>query len=262
VMTIVNGQRVQISANIYEKDLQQVKLGQLVQVTVNGLPGRTFEGRVSIIDTVVDQQTRVVPIKAELNNADAVLKPGMFAELDVLTNQLSQTVLAIPKSAIVETNDQKTIVFVQNGDAFQSTDVTLGQSSGDVVEIKEGLFEGDQVVTQRALQLYAQTLRGGAKTAENKEKQTPQTAESPQMSSLTMFNWQALPILGWVVFPGVGAIAAGTFWLGRRSAKSSLPEVDALASALLAHAGNPESNGNAHAEERDDESQLSSHESR
>ena len=133
IMTIVNGTGVQASGNVFEKDLSQIKVDQSVRVKVNGLSDRTFGGRISVIGTAVSSETRVVPIKVELDNVDGVLKPGMFAEIEVLTDRTPVAVLAIPKSAIVETNDKKKIVFVQNGKSFQSTDVTLGRESGEKI---------------------------------------------------------------------------------------------------------------------------------
>lgn len=219
IMTIVNGSSVQVSANVYEKDLKQIQTGQRVRVTVNGLPDRTFEGQISVIGAVVEGQTRVVPVKAELDNPNGVLKPGMFAELEVLTDRTPAAVLAIPKSALVETNDKKTIVFVQNGNSFQPAEVVLGRESGDFVEVKSGLFDGDQVVTQRATQLYAQSLRSSSSHSEASEPQhsEPSTQNSP-------FPW-------WIVIPVGGAIAAGTFWAGmywanRRHRKAFIPLSD------------------------------------
>lgn len=210
IMTIVNGNSVQVSANVHEKDLSQIQPGQRVRVSVNGLPDRTFVGRISVIGAVVEGQTRVVPVKAELDNPKGVLKPGMFAELEVLTDQTPTAVLVIPKSALVETNDKQTIVFVQNGAAFQPTEVTLGRESGDVVEVTNGLFDGDRVVTQRATQLYAQSLRGGTKPDDEhgaKAEPAP-TAQNGQLP------W-------WMVIPSGGAIAVGTFVAGMYWAKRS-----------------------------------------
>lgn len=202
IMTIVNDRSVQVSANIYEKDLNQIQIGQRVRVKVNGLPNRTFEGRIRVIGAVVEGESRVVPVKAELDNPDGALKPGMFAELEVLTDQTGAAVVAIPRSALVETNDKKTLVFVQNGTAFQPVEVVLGRESGDLVEVKTGLFEGDRIVTQRAMQLYAQSLRGGA-TTEADHHHAPDST-SPQQGFLP---W-------WLVFPAGGAIAASTFFAG------------------------------------------------
>jgi cobalt-zinc-cadmium efflux system membrane fusion protein len=155
-------------------------------------------------------------VKAELDNPNGVLKPGMFAELEVLTDRTAAAVLAISKSAIVETNDKKQVVFVQNGNAFQPTEVTLGRESGDFVEVKNGLFDGDRVVTQRATQLYAQSLRGGTKPEEDHGV----TTQATTVSQNGQFPW-------WVVIPAGGAIAAGTFfagmyWANRRSRKLAM----------------------------------------
>ncbi|MBW4486544.1 MAG: efflux RND transporter periplasmic adaptor subunit [Trichocoleus desertorum ATA4-8-CV12] len=209
VMTIINDSSVQVSANIYEKDLDRIQTGQRVQVKVASLSDRSFTGRISVIGAVVQGETRIVPVKAELDNPDGLLKSGMFAELEVLTDRTSAAVLAIPKSALVETNDKKQIIFVQNGDAFQPTEVTLGQASGELVEVKNGLFDGDRIVTQRAMQLYAQSLRGGSNTAEDHEH-----GETVTTTSQPAIPW-------WLVIPAGGAIAAGTFgagvyWANRR----------------------------------------------
>src|SRR5919202_6146176 len=177
LMTIVNDNRVFATANIYEKDLDKVKMGQRAIAKVASLPNRSFSGRIAVIGSVVEGETRVVPVKAELDNADGVFKPGMFAELKVLTDRTATAILAIPSSAVVEANGKK-LVYVQNGNAFQPIEVTLGQTSGDMVEVKTGLFEGDLVVTQRAPQLYAQSLRGGSKPSENEHNK----AATPQMT--------------------------------------------------------------------------------
>ncbi|MEX0271917.1 efflux RND transporter periplasmic adaptor subunit [Leptolyngbyaceae cyanobacterium UHCC 1019] len=163
VMAIVNSRSVQVSGDIYEKDLDRIQVGQRVQIKVASLPNRVFTGRISVIDSDVQSETRVVPVKAQLNNPNEVLKPGMFAELEVLTDRTPAALLVVPKSALVTTNDKKAIVFVQNGTAFQPTEVTVGRESGEFVEVKNGLFDGDRIVTQRANQLYAQSLRGGSK---------------------------------------------------------------------------------------------------
>lgn len=204
IMTIVNGAGVQASGNVFEKDLSQIKVDQSVRVKVNGLSDRTFSGRISVIGTAVSSETRVVPIKVELDNIDGALKPGMFAEIEVLTDQTPVAVLAIPKSAIVETNDKKKIVFVQNGKSFQSTDVTLGRESGDLIEVTNGLLDGDQIVTQRAPQLYTQSLRGDTK---------PEAAGKPEEEATARrFNVLALP--WWASLIAGGAIVSGTFWAG------------------------------------------------
>ncbi len=221
LMTITNDNRVFATANIYEKDLDKVKVGQRVSLKVASLPDRTFSGRISRVGTSVQGETRVVPVQAEVENGGGQLKPGMFAELEVLTDKTSAPVIAIPAASVVDANGKK-MVYVQNGNAFQSTEVTLGQTSGDIVEIKSGLFNGDVVVTQRAPQLYAQSLRGGSKPAsgETNEGDTHTEATQPK-TNLPIPLW--LFGAGGAAVIGAGAFAAGSFWSSRRVRGSLIP---------------------------------------
>ncbi len=208
LMTIVNDSRVFATANIYEKDLNKIRTNQQVIVKVAS-PNRTFTGRITVINSGVADETRVVPVKAEIDNPDGVLKPGMFADLEVLGDQLSSAILAIPSSAVVEANGKQQ-VYLQNGNTYQPVEVSLGQTSGNMVEVKTGLFEGDLIVTQRAPQLYAQSLRGGS--------QPTKEEDTTVYSEVKTSNLQATP---WLMVVGGSAIAtvafaAGTFWSGRR----------------------------------------------
>ncbi|YAF94253.1 MAG: efflux RND transporter periplasmic adaptor subunit [Nodularia sp. CChRGM 3473] len=211
LMTIVNDSRVFATANIYEKDLERVRTGQQVIVRFAALPNRSFTGRIAVIGSVVVGETRVVPVKAEINNPNGVLKPGMFAELEVLTDQTSPAILAIPSAAVVEANNRQQ-VYLQNGNAYQPVEITLGQTSGDMVEVKTGLFEGDLIVTQRAPQLYAQSLRSGNQAT--KQEDTTTANSEAIASSLPAPLW-LLGIVGTTL--ATVAFIAGAFWSGRRS---------------------------------------------
>jgi membrane fusion protein, heavy metal efflux system len=207
LMTIINDSRVFATANIYEKDLNQVRSGQQVRVKVASIPNRTFVGRITRIGSVVEGETRVVPVQAELENSGGVLKPGMFAELEVVTNRTSSAILAIKSAAVVEANGKKQ-VYVQNGNAYQPVEVTLGETSGDLVEVKTGLFEDDLIVTVRSPQLYAQSLRGDTKSKVDEHPETPVQATR-----------EPAPL--WLLGAG-GALAAiafiaGAFWSSRRT---------------------------------------------
>ncbi len=213
LMIILNDSSVFATANIYEKDLNQVRNGQEVRIKIASLPNRTFTGKISLIGSAVIGETRTVAVKAQLDNAEQVLKPGMFAELEISTNKTATNILVIPVSAAVEANG-KQLVYVKNGDGFQAVEVELGQTSGDLVEVKSGLFEGDLIVTQRAPQLYAQSLRGGGKPSKTEEKKevTPKVTE---------VNSNSLPVPLWAGIGGGIAIAsltftAGAFWGNRR----------------------------------------------
>ena len=103
----------------------------------------------------------------------------------------------------------------------------MGQTSADMVEVKSGLFEGDSIVTQRAPQLYAQSLRGGSTAKPNEAHD-----EAPAPSQATDSNKSGSQLPWWLVIPaggGVAAIAAGSFWLGRRTKNELVPATAGLA---------------------------------
>jgi membrane fusion protein, heavy metal efflux system len=209
LMTIVNDLQVLATANIYEKDLAKVRVGQQVNVRVVSLPGRLFSGTISRIGTAVGEG-RVVPVRAILDNTARLLKPGMFAELELLTDRTSQSVIAIPTSAIVEANGRK-LAYVQSGDTFQSVALEIGHITGDLAEVKTGLFTGDRVVTQRGNLLYAQSLRSGNQT-------TPAVATPDPSSKPASDRQLTMPLWGWLVGAGGGGLLLTTmvWWMAKR----------------------------------------------
>jgi cobalt-zinc-cadmium efflux system membrane fusion protein len=227
IFTIINSQQVQVSANIYEKDLNKIRQGQGIRGWVSSSPGKTFTGRINQIGSVVEGENRIVSVKATLDNADGQLKPGLFVELEVLTDRTPTPVLAVPQSAIVKTNDQQNLVFVQNGNIFEPITVTVGQVAGDWVEIKEGLFAGDLVVSQRASQLYAQSLRAKPSESE-KVEETEQSLETKESTfPLPTSSGWLLPLVG--IMAAAGIFWAGSLW-GKRQESQPLRERTLMAS--------------------------------
>ena len=165
LMTIIDDSSVFATADIYEKDLSQIRQGQQVRVKVPGIPNRTFTGNVTVIGAVVQGERRVIPVQAKLDNPNGELKPGMFASLEVLTNQTTSATLVIPQEAVVEANG-KNLVFLKEGEVYEPLAVSLGESSGGWVAVEEGLTTGDLIVTQGGIMLYAESLKGGGKDDE------------------------------------------------------------------------------------------------
>lgn len=206
LMTLQNNKSVLATANVYEKDLDQIKIGQPVRVNVSSLPKQTLQGRIAVIGSVVEGQNRALPVKAELDNPEGALKPGMFAKLEILTDRTSGAALAVPQEALVDANG-KDLVFVQKGNAYRPAEVSVGRNAGDLVEVKSGLSDGDRVVIQGTTLLYAQSLRGGA------PKEGDEHGEEEAASSAKT----GLPLPWWLMVPIIGGFASGIFWLGRRT---------------------------------------------
>jgi len=155
---IIDLSRVWIDANVFEKDLQQVRPGQEVKLTVPAFPGSTFSGRVILINSVVDPDTRTVKVRTEVANPDGRLKPDMFANVQIVT-ALNRTAISIPQSAVL--NDEgKTIVFVADGNGYKKRQVQPGIQNNDRVEIVDGLTAGDKVVVKGNYLLLQQSRPG------------------------------------------------------------------------------------------------------
>lgn len=224
LLEIARLDRVLARAQVYEQDLARVRVGQPVTVRVAGQDDRPLTGRVTRIGTTIDPETRALPVEALLENPGGALKLGAFAMID-LTVGASQPVLAVPSAAIVKEGG-RAIVFVENGGQFQSTEVSVGASDGAWIEIQRGLFEGDQVVTQGATQLYAESRRSGSGGHAQKAALPAATVQNPAASKP---SWQWLAA-------GLGAglvIGAAGFWVGtRRRDRSSAAPRDPLPPAL------------------------------
>jgi membrane fusion protein, heavy metal efflux system len=216
LMTITDDRQVLATANIYERDLGRLKIGQQVSVKVPGAGDRVFSGQISRIGTAVDSQSRVVPVQATLDNSQGLLKAGTFAEIKLATDKVTTPVMVIPASAVVEADREK-LVYIKSGDGYQPTTVTLGQTVGDLVEVKTGLFAGDLVVSQRAPQLYAQSLK--------KQPASAHEEVQPATSSQTPIS-QIPPYFIWGLIPAVGILGGSAFLLGRRSNRVTTSLVD------------------------------------
>ena len=146
VFKIIDTSRVWVDANVFEKDLSRVRVGQGVKLSVTAFPGTTFSGRVIFINTVVDPDSRTVKVRTEVPNPDGRLKPEMFANIEIVTD-VKGAAISIPQSAVLDDNG-KNIVFVADGNTYTQRQVQLGIKNGDRVEIIDGLNSGDKVVTK------------------------------------------------------------------------------------------------------------------
>jgi cobalt-zinc-cadmium efflux system membrane fusion protein len=143
---IIDTSNVWVDANVFEKDLGRVRRGQEVRVTVPAFPGVTFSGRVILISSVVNPETRGVQVRTEVSNADGRLKPDMFANVEIITD-VRRAAISLPQSAVLDDGGKK-IVFVATEKGYEKHIVTTGIQNGDRVEILDGLQAGDKVVVK------------------------------------------------------------------------------------------------------------------
>lgn len=146
VFKIIDVSRVWIDANVFEKDLERVRRGQEVKLKVPAFPGVNFSGRVILISSVVDPETRSVKVRTEVPNPDGRLKPDMFADVQIITD-LHRTAISVPESAVLDDGGKK-IVFVSEQNGYKKLAVIEGLQGNGRVEIVDGLKAGDKVVVK------------------------------------------------------------------------------------------------------------------
>ena len=155
---IIDLSRVWIDANVFEKDLERVRIGQLVNIKVPAFPDATFTGRVILISTTIDPDTRTVQVRTEVANPDGRLKPDMFANVEIVTAGRRQAI-SVPLAAVLDEGG-RSVVFIADGNNYTKKEVTLGLKSDDRVEIVQGLNAGDKVVTKGNYLLMEQSKGG------------------------------------------------------------------------------------------------------
>jgi membrane fusion protein, copper/silver efflux system len=142
---IVDLSTVWVLADVYEVNLSFVRVGQPAIMTLDYKPGKIWRGRVTFIDPTVDPATRTVKARLEFSNRDGELKPEMYAH--IVFGGARATGIAVPDSAVIATGERN-IVFVAKGNGiFEPREVILGARVRNMYEIKQGISEGEKVVT-------------------------------------------------------------------------------------------------------------------
>lgn len=155
--TVADLSTLWIEANLFEKDLAQLKVGSDAVVTVNAYPTETFKGRLTYIGGVLDKDTRTIRGRIEVRNADGRLKPEMFATAAIATGGAVKA-LTLPDGAMVLVSEQPT-VFVQEGEHFEPRPIDVGEKLRGRMVVKSGLKPGERVVTAGAYALKARLLK-------------------------------------------------------------------------------------------------------
>jgi RND family efflux transporter MFP subunit len=134
-----------VLADVYETDLPAVRVGMPAELGLSYLPGRTWRGLVTYIAPVVEEKTRTIKVRVEVDNADGQLKPEMFADV-ALRTALGEG-LVVPESALLKTGE-RTLAFVDHGDGgLEPREARVGAKVAEGVQVLAGLAEGERVVT-------------------------------------------------------------------------------------------------------------------
>ena len=159
LLSIADLSTVWVSVDIYEEHLPLLDAlkDQTITIRNDALPDQRFTAKVFFTGEIMDEATRTISMRAIADNADRHLKPGMFVKLELPIAQQPTSIL-IPSSAVQEHQSQKFVFVLQGSDQFLRRDVTLGLANESQVVVKQGLREGESIVTAGGFILKSQML--------------------------------------------------------------------------------------------------------
>jgi len=217
---------VWVYAEVYEQDLPAVQLGEEATMTLSYLPDRKFRGRVTYIYPTVDEKTRTAKVRMEFHNPGYFLKPGMFATVEMVSDQ-SPSALLVPDSAILRSGEKNTVFVALPGGRFEARTVALGiHGQDDLDQVLGGLSEGERIVASGQFMLDSESqLREaiqkmnqpgetaaaepgsgtneitGAATADTNEDKTVWVCPMPEHVSIEYDHPGKCPICGMALVP-------------------------------------------------------------
>jgi Cu(I)/Ag(I) efflux system membrane fusion protein len=133
-------------ADIFEQDLALIQPGQAAKITVNAYPGKPFSGKVTFVYPTLTSGTRTAKVRIELANPGGLLKPEMYAKVELLTGSPKAKVLSVPDSAVIDSGTRQIVLVQLGAGLFEPRTVALGVHADGYVEVLEGVQAGENVV--------------------------------------------------------------------------------------------------------------------
>ncbi|MEH6456579.1 MAG: efflux RND transporter periplasmic adaptor subunit, partial [Cocleimonas sp.] len=135
---------VWIIADVFEHQLTWVKVGNEALVRVQSMSDKEWQGEVDYIYPELNPKTRTLKVRIKIDTPDQLLKPNMFADVKLLTN--NKRVLSVPTESVIYYENSTRVVKVVAENKYQPVEVTLGMKSNGQVEIIDGIDEGDDIL--------------------------------------------------------------------------------------------------------------------
>ncbi len=133
-----------LRVNVPERELAKLLVGQVAELSFDAVPNRTFAGKIALISPYVDASTATFAVRIRVTETGGLLRPGMFARVAIVYERKPDA-LQIPRTALLDGDGPPKVFVVSNGKAAERA-VRLGLSSGAMIEVVDGLKDGEQVV--------------------------------------------------------------------------------------------------------------------
>lgn len=159
LFTVADLDNLQVVADVYERDLDLVHVGQVADVTVEAYQRTSFPAAISAVGDVVDPNSRTIKVRAWVNNEHHKLKPEMFARLNIHVGDATQF-LTVPKEAVLESEGKHFVYVVQGPNKYAKREVQIAPASQDQVRVVDGLQPGERIVVKGAVLVKGQESKG------------------------------------------------------------------------------------------------------
>jgi len=146
IMSVARLDRVWVLAEVFERQSAWVQPGQEASVELDYLPGRTLRGSVDYVYPELDPETRTLKVRLRFDNEGETLRPNMFARV-VIDGSAVDNIVHVPREAVIRGGSSSRVVVDLGDGRFESRKVLIGIESGERVAIRQGLAEGERVVT-------------------------------------------------------------------------------------------------------------------
>lgn len=159
--------------DVAERDLGAIAVGQTVRVRARSFPGRSFDGKISVVYPQINKETRTARVRIELANTDLALLPDMYVDAEISTGS-DAPVLAVAESSVLDTGNRQAVLVDKGEGRFEPREVKLGRRGEGYIEIREGITADDAVVTSANFLIDAESnlkaaLKGFSEAASNGE---------------------------------------------------------------------------------------------
>ncbi len=160
VFVIADTAKLVATLEVHEADLPYLQLDSEVSFTADGLPGRSFKGKLTYIDPTVNKATRLVRARVQVDNADGTLRPGMFIRSAIALPKIAATGnVALPPEAVQPLGNDDVVFIERSPDHFEVRKVTIARRTSEIVEVKEGVSAGETIVVQGAFLLRGEAAK-------------------------------------------------------------------------------------------------------
>lgn len=145
ILDVTNLSSVWVMANIYENEINKIKIGQQVDIKMNGNEDKSIKGKIDFINPFVNPDTRTIEVRITTSNVNMFLKPGMFVKVNIRTEKKSDSIV-IPKTAVLSSGKMDMVYVKKSDNIFSPRQVEIGDEKDGKILIKSGLKRGEIIV--------------------------------------------------------------------------------------------------------------------